>query len=196
MLGFGPARQGRSSNWVYSSTEVPVIRKSLLISALSVSSIAFGITEADILNAEAQFAENMKNVEFVKTQLEAAGVDTSAVSGGNSNPVPFDPNAPWYSEREAWNDLVVALMTLQTVSNNVQAAIPSLVFALFNFPVFTVRHTALCTQLTQLNTAWTSLEFADMVNLPPQHKLGSQFYIGARAVVNVTRGPAGLQCPL
>lgn len=170
-----------------------MLRSLFAISLCFVSSAAFAVSEADIINAEAHFNENMKNVEFVKNHLEDVGANNGIPLDGSSNNSVGPGN--WYGEPEAWNDLVVAFQTLQNVSSNVQATIPTLKFWLFNFPVFTIRHSALCIQLTQVNTAWTSLEFADATTLPFEQRLGAQFYQDARSLVALTRGPAGLQCP-
>ena len=150
--------------------------------ALSFPATSLAVTEADVLKFEGLFSEHMKNVDLVANHLDAISKDTPS----DSNP---------FGEPEAWNDLVVALTTLQNVSNNVQATIPSLLAVIFNFPVFTVRHTALCSQLTQVNTAWTALEFADFTTLPFNQRLGALFYQDARALDAISRGPAGLQCP-
>jgi hypothetical protein len=167
-----------------SPTQGSLVFKPILsaVLALSVSSTSFAATEADVLKFEGLFAEHMKNIDVVAQHLEN-------ISNGDAS------NDTDFGEPEAWNDLVVALTTLQTVSNNVQASIPGLLAVIFNFPVFTVRHTALCSQLTQVNTAWTSLEFADVTTLPFNQRLGALFYQDARALVSISRGPAGLQCP-
>lgn len=150
--------------------------------SLSLPATSLAVTEADVLKFEGLFSEHMKNIDFVASHLDAISQDASSDNSAIGEP-------------EAWNDLVVALTTLQTVSNNVQATIPGLLAVIFNFPVFTVRHTALCSQLTQVNTAWTALEFADVTTLPFNQRLGALFYQDARALVNISRGPAGLQCP-
>jgi hypothetical protein len=173
----------------FSNFEVVVLRNSFIIGSCFVSSVGLAVTEADIINAEGHFNESMKKVEYVKGHIESIGANNGIPLDGGSN-----NSTPWYGEPEAWNDLVVAFQTLQTVSNNVQATIPTLKFWLFNFPVFTIRHSALCTQLTQVNTAWTSLEFADFTTLPFEQRLGAKFYQDARSLVDLTRGPAGLQC--
>jgi hypothetical protein len=172
-----------------------VFFRAALVSTLFISATGFAVTEADLLNAENVFAGHVKNVQFVQSHLNKVAADTGMpiptddVGGNPSNP------SPWYGEPEAWTDLVVAMRTLQTVTSRVEASMPSLKFVLFNFPVFTVRHTALCTQLNQIVTAWTALEFADSTTLFPVHRLGPIFYQDARAVIDISRGPAGLQCP-
>lgn len=150
--------------------------------AISFPATSLAVTEADILKFEGLFSVHLKNVDHVADHLDAI-----------SKSSPSDNSV--FGEPEAWNDLVVALTTLQTVSNNIQATIPSLLAVIFNLPVFTVRHTALCSQLTQVNTAWTSLEFADLTTLPFNQRLGGKFYQDARALVDISRGPAGIQCP-
>ncbi|NBW83325.1 hypothetical protein EBR21_16375 [bacterium] len=154
-----------------------MLRHFVIIGSCLISSVGFAVTDADIINAEGHFNENMKNVDFVKNHIESVGANNGIPLDNGNN------TTPGYGEPEAWNDLVVAFQTLQTVSNNVQATIPTLKFWLFNFPVFTIRHTALCTQLTQVNTAWTSLEFADSTTLPFNQRLGAKFYQDDRSAL-------------
>lgn len=172
-----------------------MILRTSLICAFFISSVGFAVTESDIQNAETQFTNNMSNLDKVKNHLSAIANDSGLPPIDGAGDASNNPPAPWYGEPEAWTDLVVALKTLDVVSNNVQTAIPKLKIVLPFFDIFVIRHTALCSQLTQVNTAWTSLEFADFATLPFHQRLGSQFYQDARAVVNVTRGFGGLQCP-
>lgn len=172
-----------------------MILRTAILSAFFISSTGLAVTEADLLNAENNFSTHLKNVEFIKNHMDAANVDTGSPVPSDDNGTGGTPsNPPWYGERESWTDLVVAMRTLQTVTNNVQTALPSLKFVLFNFPVFTVRQTALCSQMTQINTAWTALEFGEQTSLPIKFQMGPIFYQDARAIVNVIRGAAGLQC--
>lgn len=172
-----------------------MLRNLLLSSSLLVSSVGFAVTEADIIKAESDFAEHEKNVEFFTQHLTDAasqsGINLPAPTDGSGNVNP----SPWYGQPEAWTDLVVALRTLQNVTKNARTAMGSLKLVVFNPPVLFIRHTAICSQFIQINTAWTALEFGEATTLPFQFHLGSQYYQDARATIDIISGPAGLQCP-
>lgn len=173
-----------------------MILRTAILSAFFISSTGLAVTEAELLNAQNNFSTHLQNVDFFKKNFETANADSSApmpTDGDGNGGTPSNP--PWYGERESWTDLVVAMRTLDTVTSNVDRALSRLGEVLFNFPMFTIRQTAICSQLTQINTAWSALEFGEKTSLPIKYQLGPVYYRDARATVNVIRGAAALQCP-